>query len=76
MSCVLPRSDNLPQLFEQAVVDIDMGAGNGLARVNGYVHSMTAGENRADANSLKMVIRFVDNDAEKFEVLSKFIAQM
>jgi hypothetical protein len=23
-----------------------------------------------------MVIRFVDNDAEKFEVLSKFIAQM
>jgi hypothetical protein len=35
-----------------------------------------AGENRADANSLKIVIRFVDNDVDKFEVLSKFIAQM
>lgn len=76
MSCVLQRADNLPALFEQAVVDIDMGGGNGLARVNGYVHSLMAGENRADANSLKIVIRFVDNDVDKFEVLSKFIAQM
>ena len=76
LSCSLHRADNLPNLFEQAVVDIDMGAGNGLARVNGYVHSITAGESRPDSNTVKMVIRFVDNDAEKFEVLSKFIAQM
>ncbi|RYY01286.1 MAG: response regulator [Gammaproteobacteria bacterium] len=76
MSCALQRTENLPTLFEQAVVDIDMGSGNGLARVNGYVHSMIAGENRADSNTVKIVIRFVDNDAEKFEVLSKFIAQM
>ena len=76
MSCILQRTDNLPALFEQAVVDIEMGEGGELARVNGYVHSITAGENRPDSTSLKLVIRFVDNDAEKFEVLSKFIAQM
>ncbi len=76
MSCTLERTDKLPMLFEQTVVDIDMGEANGLARVNAYVHSLTAGENRADSNTIKMVIRFVDNDAEKFEVLSKFIAQM
>jgi CheY-like chemotaxis protein len=76
MSCALARSDDLAQLFEQVVVDIDMGEGNGLAQVNGYVHSLTAGENRADSTTLKMAIRFVDNDADKFEVLSKFIAQM
>jgi DNA-binding response OmpR family regulator len=76
MSCVLQRADNLPALFEQVVVDIDMGEGNGLARVNGYLHSMMAGENRPDSNTLKIVIRFVDNDVDKFEVLSKFIAQM
>ncbi len=75
MNCALQRSDNLPGLFEQAVVDIDMG-NNGLARVNGYVHSITAGESRPDSSTVKMVIRFVDNDADKFEVLSKFIAQM
>lgn len=75
MSCSFQRSEKLPGLFEQAVVDIDMGAG-GLARVNGYVHSLIAGENRADTSIVKIVIRFVDNDAEKFEVLSKFIAQL
>jgi DNA-binding response OmpR family regulator len=76
LSGSLHRTDNLPGLFEQAVVDIDMGAENGLARVNGYVHSIMAGESRPDSNTVKMIIRFVDNDAEKFEVLSKFIAQM
>jgi len=76
MSCSLQRSENLPGLFEQAVVDIDMGEAKGLARVNGYVHSLAAGENRADSNIVKLVIRFVDNDADKFEVLSKFIAQL
>ncbi len=76
LSCTLQRTELIPTLFEQAVVDIDTGTANGLARVNGYVHSITAGENRPDSNTLKMTVRFVDNDAEKFEVLSKFIAQL
>ena len=76
MSCLMQRSDNLPALFEQAVVDIETGDGSSLARVNGYVHSIQAGENRPDTNVVKIVIRFVDNDAEKFETLSKYIAQM
>lgn len=76
MNCVMQRGDRLPTVFEQAVVDIDMGEGKGLARVNGYIHSIAAGENRAESNSVKVIIRFVDNDAEKFEVLSKFISQL
>lgn len=76
MSCLMQRSDELPGLFEQAVVDIETGDGSSLARVNGYVHSLQAGENRSDTNVVKIVIRFVDNDAEKFETLSKYIAQM
>lgn len=76
MSCLMQRSDDLPGIFEQAVVDIETGDGNNLARVNGYVHSIQAGENRPDTNVVKIVIRFVDNDAEKFETLSKYIAQM
>lgn len=76
MSCLMQRADDLPTLFEQAVVDIETGDGSSLARVNGYVHSIQAGENRADTNVVKIVIRFVDNDAEKFETLSKYIAQM
>ncbi len=76
MNCLMQRSDDLPGLFEQAVVDIETGDGSNLARVNGYVHSIQAGENRPDTGVVKIVIRFVDNDAEKFETLSKYIAQM
>ncbi len=76
MSGLMQRADDLPGLFEQAVVDIETGDGNSLARVNGYVHSIQAGESRPDTNVVKIVIRFVDNDAEKFEALSKYIAQM
>ena len=76
MNCLMHRTDNLPGLFEQAVVDIETGEGDNLARVNGYVHSIQAGENRPDTGVVKIVIRFVDNDAEKFESLSKYIAQM
>ncbi len=76
MSCTLERSDRLPGLFDQAVVDIDAEAGGSLARVNGYVHSLAAVENRFDTQSIKIIIRFVDNDPSKFEVLSKYIAQL
>lgn len=76
VSCMMPRGDQLPGLFDQAVVDIETGDGNNLARVNGYVHALQAAEGRPDTDSIKIVIRFVDNDAEKFEVLSKYIAQM
>lgn len=76
MSCTLERSDRLPGLFDQAVVDIEAEAGGSLARVNGYVHSLTAVENRFDTQSIRMIIRFVDNDPSKFEVLSKYIAQL
>jgi len=76
VSCMMPRGDQLPGLFDQAVVDIETGDGNNLARVNGYVHALQAAEGRPDTDSIKIVIRFVDNDADKFEVLSKYIAQM
>jgi CheY-like chemotaxis protein len=76
MSGLMQRADDLPSVFEQAAVDIETGDGSSLARVNGYVHSIQAGENRPDTSVIKIVIRFVDNDAEKFETLSKYIAQM
>lgn len=76
MNCLMQRTDDMPGLFEQAVVDIETGDGSSLARVNGYVHSIQAGENRPDTSVVKIIIRFVDNDAEKFETLSKYIAQM
>jgi len=75
LSGLMQRSDPLPGLFEQAVVDIETDAGD-VARVNGYLSSIAAGENKVDTNIIKVSIRFVDNDPEKFEALSKFIAKI
>jgi len=75
MSGLMPRSDNLPTVFDQAVVDIETDDGKSVARVNGYVHSIIAGEDKMDTNIVKIVIRFVDNDPDKFEFLSKYISK-
>ncbi len=76
MSGLMPRGDNLPTVFDQAVVDIETDDGKSVARVNGYVHSIIAGEEKMDTNIIKIVIRFVDNDPDKFEFLSKYISKV
>lgn len=75
MSCVIERADSYPQIFDQAVVDMELDDGS-LARVNAYVHALQAVENRPDARAIKLILRFVDNDPTKFEALSKFIAKL
>ncbi len=72
---LIQRGERLPGLFEQAVMDIELGDTGQVARLNGYVHSLTAGEQHPDTKIVKITIRFVDQDAEKFEILSRFIAQ-
>ncbi|WP_439134784.1 response regulator [Pseudomaricurvus sp.] len=70
---LMQRQDNLPALFEQAAVDIEIG--QEVARLNGYLHSIAAGDNKVDTSIIKFTVRFVDNDPEKFEALSRFIAK-
>lgn len=76
MSGLIQRHDKLPRVFDQAAVDIELGEGGELARLNGYVHSVQAGENRAETQVVKITIRFVDNDTAKFELLSRYIASL
>lgn len=76
LSGLIQRTDRLPALFEPAVMDIELGDAGEVARLNGYVHSLQAGEQRPETQVVKIVIRFVDQDVEKFEMLSRFIAQM
>jgi CheY-like chemotaxis protein len=73
---LIQRNDQLPRLFDQAAVDIELGDTGEIARVNGYVYSVQAGEQRPETQVVKIVIRFVDNDPEKFEVLSQYIAKL
>lgn len=63
-----------PAILEQAVVDIDLGGGN-MARLNGYVYMLQASEKRQDTDAVELVVRFVDDDPQKLEDLSHFIAR-
>jgi CheY-like chemotaxis protein len=70
---VIARRDQVfPAILEQAVVDMEIGEGQ-VARLNGYVHQLQAVEKRQDADFVSLLIRFVDEDPQKLEDLSRFI---
>lgn len=74
LSGTVERLDTLPILFEQAAIDLIDRHGEALARLNGYFHAVFAAEPRPDSPTIRVSVRFVDNDPEKFEALSKAIA--
>ncbi|KAA8983454.1 MULTISPECIES: response regulator [Gammaproteobacteria] len=67
------RDDAMPQILEQAVVDVDLG--DRMARLNGYVYQLQAQEKDPDTKFVQVVVRFVDDDPQKLEDLSHFIAR-
>jgi CheY-like chemotaxis protein len=75
MSAVLRREERLPGFLEQVVVSIVEGDGSDVARLNGYVHAIQAGENRPDTSTLKLIVRFVDDDPAKLDLLSRYIGR-
>lgn len=69
--CVmLARMDITPSVFEQTSVDLISESGEAMARLNAYVHSIAAGEPNPDAEQIRIIARFVDQDPAKLEVLS------
>jgi DNA-binding response OmpR family regulator len=72
----IKREAKLPSILEPAVISIVQNDGEDVARLNGYVHSLQAGENRIDAGVLKVQIRFVDDDPDKLDQLSRYIATL
>ena len=75
LSGTIERNEQLPAVFDQAVVDIATEDGDDIARVNAYVHSVQAGENRINTKVIKITVRYVDDDPQKLEVLSRFIGR-
>lgn len=68
------RGEQIPGLFQSAVLDLEQGSEGDVARINGYLHSLSALEERLDSEWLLVVIRFVDKDPDKLEKLSLMIA--
>ena len=75
MNAIIPRPQKMPCVFDQVVVDMENEQGEAIARLNAYVHSTTAADPRPNSERLKVIVRFVDNDPEKFELLSKLVTR-
>ncbi|KAA3542045.1 response regulator [Pseudomonas sp. ST1] len=72
---VIRVSENLPQVLDSAVLDLEQGESNEVARLNGYLHSVAAFEQKPDSEWLQVTFRFVDQDAQKLDYLSRLIAR-
>ncbi len=70
---IAKRDQVFPGILDQAVVDIEIG-NDKMARLNGYVHQLQAVDRRQDSDFVSVSIRFVDDDPQKMEDLSHFIA--
>lgn len=72
---VVKRGELLPQVLESAVLDLEQGESSEVARLNGYLHSVSAFEPKPDSEWLQVVFRFVDRDPQKMDYLSRLIAR-
>ncbi|MDF3934959.1 response regulator [Pseudomonas citronellolis] len=70
---VVKRGQALPQVLETAVLDLEED--NEVARLNGYLHSVAALEPKPDSEWLLLLLRFVDQDPQKLDYLSRLIAR-
>lgn len=71
---VVRRGERLPQVFESGVLDLEQDVDQSVARMNVYVHGVTAMEAKVDCEWLKVTLKFVDQDPQKLEYLSRLIA--
>lgn len=72
---VIKRGAVLPQVLDSAVLDLEQGEEAEVARLNAYVHAVSALEDRPDSEWLQLTCRFVDSDPKKLDYLSRLIAR-
>ncbi|UZE95689.1 response regulator [Alkalimarinus alittae] len=70
---IAKREEKFPGILESAVVDLELEGE--VARLNGYVHQLQAVDKRMDTDFVSIIIRFVDEDPQKMEHLSKYMAR-
>ncbi|MBM9486471.1 response regulator [Pseudomonas sp. ICBG1301] len=72
---VVRRGEILPQVLESAVLDLEQGENAEVARLNGYLHAIVAYEPKPDSDWLQLTFRFIDQDAQKLDYISRLIAR-
>ncbi|HEX5843212.1 MAG TPA: response regulator, partial [Pseudomonas sp.] len=72
---VVKRTELLPQVLESAVLDLEQGEAAETARLNGYLHAVAAFEPKPDSEWLQVTFKFVDQDPQKLDYISRLIAR-
>ncbi len=70
-----PSPEAMPRVFDTATADLQNAQGEAIGTLNVYVHALQAGEPRANASTVKLSLRFGENDPAQFEQLSKLVAR-
>ncbi|MCX4026550.1 response regulator [Endozoicomonas sp. SM1973] len=72
---IASREHGIPQLLDTAVIDLQQNDSAGdVARINCLIHTLQAPEKNINAGNIVISVVFVDEDPQKFDYLSKFIA--
>jgi CheY-like chemotaxis protein len=72
---IVKRGDVLPPVLDSAVLDLEQGESAETARLNGYLHAIAALEPKPDSEWLQLTFKFVDQDPQKLDYLSRLIAR-
>lgn len=73
----VPREELSAQLFQQAVVDIDLPEDEKkMVQLNSFVIATAAADKTLNSEHILITLKYADDDPEKMEALSKFIAQV
>lgn len=73
MTVLCQRSETLPRLFDPVVADIEPDQEGAPSQLNGYIHSLQAGETSPNTQVIRLIVRFVDQDNDKREALTRFL---
>lgn len=76
LTAMIQRTEALPKLFDAVVVDIESDEGEAPPQLNGYVHSLQAAEANPDTQVIRVVVRLVDQDADKQSSLRRYLERL
>lgn len=75
MGGLIKRDSSMPAIMEQCVVSIVGSDQEQVARLNAYVYSLRAADQRPECTAIKITLRFVDDDPQKLDILSRYISK-
>jgi CheY-like chemotaxis protein len=74
---LVKRGEQLPEILSSVVLDLEQGEQqeSEVARLNAYIHALSAVESSGDIQWIQAHCRFVDNDPQKLDYISRLIAR-